>query len=209
MEPTPSGDVRAIRIRARCARPRIVRARTHRRWRGGRGRRARPYGRWRFRATDPMPSGAADLQRVNDRVHAAATGSAGAAQSHHLGRIEAVGEAGAAAALAARGRARAGAEAAMHPAAAILHGRLAAGAAAAGAGAAAGRGQEVARTGAVAEPAAAVRRQAGGRGEGRKGATFFARRSGLCEGGRSPCQAVEGVAAGAIIASLVTRSSLL
>src|SRR5262249_11204561 len=103
-----------------------------------------------------MPSGAADLQRVNDRVHVAATGSAGAAQGHHLGGTEAMGEAGAATALAALRRARAGAEAAMHPAAAVSHGGLPAGAAGAGARAATGRGQEIAGLGAVLQPAAPV-----------------------------------------------------
>jgi hypothetical protein len=117
---------------------------------------------------DPMPSGRAGLQRADERVHVAATGSAGSAQGHHLGRIKAMGEAGAAAALAAFGRARAGAEAAMHPAAAVLHGRLAAGAAGPRASTAAGRGEEVAGFGAVLQPAAPVRRQAGGRGNHRK-----------------------------------------
>src|SRR5262245_14730596 len=117
-----------------------------------------------------MPSGAADLQRANDCVHTAATGSTRATQRHHLRRIEAVGEAGAAAALAALGRARTRAQAAMHPAAAVPHGRLTAGAAGAGAGAAAGRGQEIAGPGAVPEAAAAFWRQAGGRGKRWKGA---------------------------------------
>jgi len=108
-----------------------------------------------------MPSGAAEFQRVDDRVHTAATGSASAAQGDHLGRIEAVSEVGAAAALAAFGRARAGAQAAVHPAAAVPHGRLAAGEADAGAGAAARRSQEVAGLGAVLQAAAPVGRQAG------------------------------------------------
>jgi hypothetical protein len=95
-------------------------------------------------------------------------GAGGDTEGPDVSRIAAMGKAGAAAALAALGRARSGAQAAMHPAAAVPHGRLAAGAAGAGAGAAAGRGQEVARRGAVPQAAAAVGRQAGGRGERRK-----------------------------------------
>jgi hypothetical protein len=67
-----------------------------------------------------------------------------------LGRAGAVLPTGAAAAGEALGRARSGAEAAMHPAATVGHGGLAAFAAAAGAGTATWCGQEV--TGAVAVP---------------------------------------------------------
>ena len=117
----------------------------------------RPYGgRTQFSSKHPMPSGAADPQRRDERAHAAAIGSAGAAQGHRLGRIEAVGATGGGAAGAALGRARAGAEAAMHPAAAVLHGRLAAAFARAGPGAAARGGEEVAGRGTVPEPAAPI-----------------------------------------------------
>lgn len=108
-----------------------------------------------------MPSGAADLQRGKERVHAAAIGGAGAAQGDHLGRMEAVDAAGSGAAGAAFGRARAGAEPAMHPAAPVPHGRLAAASAGAGARPAAGRCQKIAGRRAVPKPAAAVWRQAG------------------------------------------------
>src|SRR5580765_1418478 len=106
---------------------------------------------------DPMPSGAAAHQG-GQGVDAAVVCAGGDTEGADLGRVAAMSEAGAAATLAALGRARAGAQAAMHPAAAVLHGRLAAGAAGAGAGAAPGRGQEVARPGAVPEAAAAVGR---------------------------------------------------
>jgi hypothetical protein len=109
-----------------------------------------------------MPSGAADLQRGEERVHAAAIGSAGAAQGDHVGRVETVEAAGGGAAGATCDCAGAGAEAAMHPAAAVLHGRLAAAFAGAGPGAAARGGQKVAGRGAIAEPATAVPPQAGG-----------------------------------------------
>jgi hypothetical protein len=114
----------------------------------------------------PMPSGAADHQRREERVHAAAVGGAGAAQRDHLGRVEAVGAAGGGAAGAPLGRARTGAEPAMHPAAPVLHRRLAAAFAGAGVNAAAGRGEKVAGRRGVPEPAAAVGRQAGGGGAG-------------------------------------------
>jgi hypothetical protein len=77
-----------------------------------------------------------------------------------------VGAAGGGAAGAARGRAGAGAEAAMHPAAAVPHRRLPAAAAGTGLGAAAGRSQEVTGRGAIPEPAAAVRREGGSGGVG-------------------------------------------
>jgi hypothetical protein len=117
----------------------------------------------------PMPSGAAHLQRREERVHAAAVGSAGAAQGDHLGRVEAVGAAGGGAAGAPLGRARAGAEPAMHPAAPVLHGWLAAAGARAGVRAAARGGEEVAGRGAVPEPPATVAWQAGGGGAGVSG----------------------------------------
>jgi hypothetical protein len=116
---------------------------------------------------DPMPSGAAAHQGGQGE-DAAVVGAGGDPEGADVGRVAAVGEPGAAAALAALGRARAGAQAAMHPAAAVLHGRLAAGAAAAGTSTAAGRRQEVARPGTVLQPAASVRRQTRGRVERRK-----------------------------------------
>jgi len=108
-----------------------------------------------------MPSGAADVQRGDERVHAAAAGRAGAAQGDHLHRVEAVGAAGGGAAGTPFGAAGAGAEAAMHPAASVLHGWLAAAVAGAGAGAAPGRGQKIAGAGTVAESATAAERQGG------------------------------------------------
>jgi hypothetical protein len=110
----------------------------------------------------PMPSGAAALQRGEERVHAAAIGSPGAAQGDHLGRIETVRAAGGSAAGAPLGCARAGAKPAMHSAAPVRHGRLATAFARAGPGAAARRGEEVAGRGTIPEPATAIRRQAGG-----------------------------------------------
>jgi len=109
-----------------------------------------------------MPSGAADLQCGEERVHAPAIGSARAAQGEHFGRVEAVDAAGGGAAGAPLGRARTGAEPAMHPAAAVLHGRLAATAAGPGIGAAARGGQKVAGRGTVPESTAAVGREDGG-----------------------------------------------
>ena len=75
-----------------------------------------------IRRKEPMPGGAADLHRGEERVHAATVGCGGAAQGDHLGRVEAVGAADGGAAGAPRGGARAGAEPAMHPAAPVLHG---------------------------------------------------------------------------------------
>jgi hypothetical protein len=109
-----------------------------------------------------MPSGAADLQRRDERVHPAAAGSAASAQGNHLGRVEAVGAAGRGAAGAPFGGAGTGAEAAMQPAAPVPHGRLAAAFAGASVSAAAGRGEKVAGRRAVPEPAAAGGRQADG-----------------------------------------------
>jgi hypothetical protein len=110
-----------------------------------------------------MPSGAAAHQG-DEGADAAAVGAGFGPQRADVGGIAAMSPAGAAAALAALGRARAGAEPAMHAAAAVRHGRLAAGSAAAGAGTTARCGQEVARPGAVLEPTAPVGRQAGSRG---------------------------------------------
>jgi hypothetical protein len=109
---------------------------------------------------DPMPSGAAAHQG-DESADAAAVGAGLGPERADVGGIAAMSPAGAAAALAALGRARAGAEPAMHAAAAVRHGRLAAGFAAAGAGTTARCGQEVAGPGAVLEPAAPVGRQAG------------------------------------------------
>jgi hypothetical protein len=116
---------------------------------------------------DPMPSGAAAHQG-GQGVDAALVGTGGGAEGADPGRVAAMSEAGAAAALATLGRARAGAQAAMHPAAAVPHGRLTARAPGAGAGAATGRRQEVARLSAVLQAAAAIQRQAGDRGKRRK-----------------------------------------
>jgi hypothetical protein len=115
-----------------------------------------------------MSSGAAHAHEGDEGADAAGVGAGGGPERTDMGRVAAMGEAGAAAALAARGRARPGAETAMHPAAAVGHGRLAAGAAAADAGAAARRGEEIARPGAVLEPPAAVGREAGGGRDRRK-----------------------------------------
>ena len=116
---------------------------------------------------DPMPSGAAAHQ-CGESAHAQTLGAGGGAKGADMGGVAAMGEAGAAAALATLGRARSGAQATMHPAAAVPHRRLAAGAAGAGTGAAAGRGQEIAGLGAVPQPTASVGRQAGGRGRRRE-----------------------------------------
>ena len=102
-----------------------------------------------------MPSGGG-AHEGDGGAQAEELGAAGAAQRRHLDRAQAVDPAGAAATGETLQRTRAGAEAAMHPAAAVAHGGLAAGAAAAGAGAAAGRGQEIAGAIAVLQPAAAV-----------------------------------------------------
>lgn len=95
-----------------------------------------------------MPSGAAPLQRGEERIHTAPVGSTGATQGDDLGRIEPVGAAGGGTAGAAR-----------QAATPIPHGRLAAAAAGASAGAASGGGEEVAGGGAVAQPTAAGGRQ--------------------------------------------------
>jgi hypothetical protein len=112
---------------------------------------------------DPMPSGAGAHQG-DEGADAATMGAGFGPEFADVGGVAAMGEAGAARAGETLGRARPGAEAAMHPAAAVAHGRLAAGAAAAGAGAAARGGQEVARRVAVLETAAAVRWEGGGGG---------------------------------------------
>jgi hypothetical protein len=112
-----------------------------------------------IRRNHPMPSGAASLQRGEERVHAATIGSPGATQGDHVGRVEAVSAAGGGATGPPRGRARTGAEPAMHPAAPVPHGRLAAAFARAGPGAAARGGEEIAGDGAVSEPTATIRRQ--------------------------------------------------
>jgi hypothetical protein len=109
-----------------------------------------------------MPSGAAGLQGGEECVHAAAVGSAGTAQGDDLGRIETVGPAGGGATGAPLGRARTGAQTAMHPAAPVAHGRLAAAAVRAGAGTAAPGGEKVAGRGTVPEPPAAIGREGGG-----------------------------------------------
>jgi len=129
---------------------------------------------------DPMPSGAAAHQNGKG-ANAAAVGAGGRAKRADMGGVAAVGEPGVAAALATLGRARAGAQAAMHPAAAVAHGRLTAGAAGAGAGAAAGRGEEVAGPGAIPQPPAAVRRQACGGQERRKRPMEFMLRGGCSD----------------------------
>lgn len=95
-----------------------------------------------------MPSGATP-HPGGQGTDAQALGAGGGTQRADGGRVAAMGKADAPAALPALGRARAGAQAAMHPAPAVLHGRLAAGAAGASAGAAARRGQEVAGLGSV------------------------------------------------------------
>jgi hypothetical protein len=118
---------------------------------------------WGICAMNPMPSGAA-AHRGHKRLDAATVGAGGGAELTDVGGVAAVGEAGAARAGEAFGRARTGAEAAMHPAAAVRHGRLAAGAAAAGAGAAPGRGQEITGAIAVLQAAAPVGREGGGDG---------------------------------------------
>ena len=75
---------------------------------------------------DSMPSGDASGQRAREGAEAAGgVGGAGAEREVGAGAA-AMDEAGGAAARPGRGRARAGAEAAMHPTAAVRHGRLAA-----------------------------------------------------------------------------------
>ena len=127
----------------------------------------RPDGGFAIRAKYPMPSGGTCAEEGAD---AAEMGAAFRHQGAGGGGIGAMLQARTGAAGAAFDGARACAQAAMQAAAAVAHGRLPAAAAGAGAGAAAGRGQEIAGTGAVPQPAAAGRRQAGGRGERRKGA---------------------------------------
>src|SRR5882724_7508587 len=88
-------------------------------------------------ATDPMPSGDAGGQLACEGAEAAG-GVGGARAERDMGAgAAAMDEPGGAAAREALGRARTGAEAAMHPAAAVGHGRLAAAAAGPRAGAAA------------------------------------------------------------------------
>jgi hypothetical protein len=121
---------------------------------------------WGIRRKHPMPSGAACLQPDDERVHPAAMGGAGATQGDDLGRVKAVGATGGGATGPPLGRARPGAEPAMHPATTVLHGRLTATFAPAGPGATAWRGQEVAGCRTVPEPAATVGRQVSGGGRG-------------------------------------------
>ena len=88
-------------------------------------------------AMDPMPSGDAGGQRAREGAEAAGgVGGTGAEREVGAGAA-AMHEPGCAAAREALGRARAGAEAAMHPAAPVGHGRLAAATAGPRAGAAA------------------------------------------------------------------------
>jgi hypothetical protein len=128
--------------------------------------------RFKIRAMDPMPSEDAPsltLPRCAEEGIGAAQGEAGgggeagevagnpdaaAAEVQDGLAAEAVDVTAVTGAAQAFGRARAGAEPAMHPAAPISHGRLAAATAGAGAGAATGRGPEVAAGIAVAQPAA-------------------------------------------------------
>ena len=117
----------------------------------------------RNRATDPMPSGDAGGQLAREGAEAAG-GVGGAGAERDVGAsAAAMDEPGGAAARETFGRARAGAEAAMQPAAAIAHGRLAAAPADAGLGAAMRRGKEDARAVAILEPAAAGGRRSCGR----------------------------------------------
>ncbi len=86
---------------------------------------------------DPMPSGDEGGQLTREGAEAAG-GVGGARAERDVGAgAAAMDEPGGAAAREAFGRARAGAEAAMHPAAPVGHGRLTAAAAGARAGAAA------------------------------------------------------------------------
>jgi hypothetical protein len=107
-----------------------------------------------------MPSGAPDPHRGEERIHAAAMSSGGAAQRDHLGGIEAVPQARPGAAGTTFDGARTRAQAAMQTAAAVLHRRLAAAAAGARMGATAGSGQEIAGAGAVPQATSAVWRKA-------------------------------------------------
>jgi hypothetical protein len=81
---------------------------------------------------DPMPSG----KGMREAAQAAGGMGGAAPQTDQFATAAAVRQASGAAARQTLGRARAGAEAAMQPAAAVGHGRLAAGAARARAGAA-------------------------------------------------------------------------
>jgi hypothetical protein len=108
-----------------------------------------------------MPSGAVAGDEGESRAHAAEAQVGLAAQGRHFRRAGAVLPAGAAAAGETIGRARTGAEATVHAAAAVGHGGLAAEAAAAGPGAAAGCGQEVSGRVAVLEPTPPARRPIG------------------------------------------------
>jgi hypothetical protein len=91
----------------------------------------------RNRAMDPMPSGNAGGQRAREGAESAG-GVGGAGAEREVGAAAAaMDKPGGAAVRESFGRARAGAEAAMHPATPIGHGRLAAAAADPRAGAAA------------------------------------------------------------------------
>ncbi len=137
--------------------------RKQRRRAGEDGSAARVRGEDGIRAMDPMPSRAAAHQS-DQGADAAAAGAGFGAEYADVRGVAAVGQAGAAAAGQAFGGARAGAETAMHTAAAVLHGGLAALPAAAGASAAARGGEEVAGAVAVPQAAAAVGREAGAGG---------------------------------------------
>jgi hypothetical protein len=117
----------------------------------------------RIWAMNPMPSEGAPAQGEagggGEAGEVAGSGNHTAAEVQDGAAAEAVDVTAVAGALQSVGRARAGAEAAMHAAAAptsagAVHGGLATATARAGAGAAAGRSQEVARGIAVAEPTA-------------------------------------------------------
>ena len=97
----PSGDaaVRLIRAGARCARPRVVHARSQ----------------FRILAMNPMPSG----EGAGEAAQAAGGVGGAPAQADQLAGAIAVFQAGGATARQAFGRARAGAEPAMHAAAAM------------------------------------------------------------------------------------------
>jgi len=114
----------------------------------------------RFWTMNPMPSGG------GGDAGAESAGAAGleprlAQEGADVGGAGAMLPAGAATAGKSGGRAGAGAEATMHPTAAVRHGGLAAGAAATGVGAASRRSQEIAGAIAVLQTATAVGRQAG------------------------------------------------
>src|SRR4029453_2532793 len=78
----------------------------------------------------PMPSGGGGFAgELREGGEAAGAAGGGGAEIDDLGRAEAMDETGGAGASLAFGGARAGAQAAMHPEAAVGHGRLAAAAA--------------------------------------------------------------------------------